>query len=168
MWDLRTIMAVAALAFGTWSYVSGGSTSRTLTTRLDSALTLIDLQQGTITEKTSKLADMIALADVNYKAFEAERADRIRFAAIAAKSQQAAKQRDATLQTALKRIRHAPQSDDGPISPVLRRELDDLGSDSVRPNMVSDPAADAPSEAPSGAPASGPVPTPVPKPTPTS
>jgi len=80
--------------------------------------------------------------EANLKAIEAVRADLERQAKIASQAQAVANKRAAELASTKKRIRNAPKSFDGPVAPVLRRELDELRTDSVRPVVDGDAPTD--------------------------
>lgn len=137
--NLSQMIALAAVAFGAWSYVSGNVSKA----RLEAAASLLDVQQQNNEQVQRERDEARALADANYKAFMAEKAERARIEKIASDARAAATKRAADLATALKRIKNAPKSFDGPVAPVLRHELDDLRAGSVRPDAGN---GDAPAD----------------------
>ena len=117
-------------------------------TRLTASTALIDVANTKLAAKEAELATAAEINAANLAALAAVKADLDRQAIIAAKAQQAERKRAADLKTALKRIHNAPKSDDGPVAPVLRRELDDLRLDSVRPDGSGDAPANPTNENP--------------------
>lgn len=67
--------------------------------------------------------------DANMATLAAIKADLARQAEIATKFEKQARARGAELKATLKRIEDAPATDDGPIAPVLGRELERLRND---------------------------------------
>lgn len=112
---------------------------------------MIAVAQKDAAAAKAELAIANEIAAANFAALEAVKADLAHQAAVAARAQAAERKRAADLKTALKRIHNAKPSEDGPIAPVLRRELDDLRLDGVRPDGGGAPAADTPNETPIGA-----------------
>lgn len=86
------------------------------------------LQTAAVTVETANKA-VAAAKQTNRDNLDAIAAMRTREAkalADAAKFQKAADERAAALNKALRRIANAPKTDDGPLAPVLRRELDSM------------------------------------------
>ena len=136
--NLSRIIAAAALAglgvvYSEWTGDAG---------RLTAADAMLAVANTKLTAANKDLAGAKETSQANLNAFNAERAARVKEAQVAAKAQAAERKRAADLKTALKRIHNAPKSDDGAIAPVLRRELDDLRLNGVRP------VGDGPSVAP--------------------
>ena len=136
--NLSRIIAAAALAglgvvYSEWTGDAG---------RLTASTALIDVANTKLAAAKAELATAAEINAANIAAINAMQADLERQAVIAARAQQAERKRAADLKTALKRIHNAPKSDDGAIAPVLRRELDDLRLNGVRP------VGDGPSVAP--------------------
>lgn len=145
--NLSRIIAAAALAglgvvYSEWTGDAG---------RLTASVALVDVANTKLAAAKKDLATAEEINQANLAALAAVQADLERQAIIAAKAQQAERKRAADLKTALKRIHNAPKSDDGPVAPVLRRELDDLRLDSVRPDGSGDAPANPTNETPIGA-----------------
>lgn len=142
-------LGAAGVAYSGWS----GDSARLVAADAILAVAQTDLTGAKKDLKTAreKLEDAAAINAANLIALDAWKAEVERQTALAAKAQAAERKRAADLQTALKRIKNAPKSEDGPIAPVLRRELDDLRTDSVRPDGNGAPAADPTNQDPSGA-----------------
>lgn len=145
--NLSRIIAAAALAglgivYSEWTGDAG---------RLTASVALVDVANTKLAAAHKDLAQAEEINQANLAALAAVKADLDRQAIIAAKAQQAERKRAADLKTALKRIHNAPKSEDGPIAPVLRRELDDLRIDSVRPDGSGDAPANPTNETPTGA-----------------
>jgi hypothetical protein len=161
--NLSTILAGGSMAALAIVYVLWTKQVNERDAQIDAAATLIDLQQ-------KHLAEEKAINESNVAALKAMDEHLKRQAEIAARAQATAAKKAADLKFVLKRIKNAPKSDDGPVAPVLRRELDDLRSDGVRPvdPASSDAPADAVDAVPSGTPADQPVEPTVSRPAPTS
>jgi hypothetical protein len=98
------------------------------------------LEAKKVERRDDELASYKAVQELSDKAFaqvqetneaalaavERLKADVKRQSALAAKYDGIARQRDVALKNALKRISDAPTSEDGPVAPVLQRELDSL------------------------------------------
>lgn len=145
--NLQTILTLASLAGA--AYMGSGWSSDSA--RLLAADAMLAGAQKKLDAANRDLATANEINEANIAALAAVKADLERQAAIAARAQAAAQRRDADLKTALKRIKNAPKSEDGPIAPVLRRELDDLRTDGVRPDGGGTPAANTAHEDPGGA-----------------
>ena len=117
-------------------------------TRLTASTALIDVANTKLAAAKAELATAAEINAANIAAINAMQADLERQAVIAARAQQAERKRAADLKTALKRIKNASPSEDGPIAPVLRRELDDLRLNGVRPDGSGDAPANPTNENP--------------------
>lgn len=137
-------VALAGLAYTTTQW-SGSSA------QIVAADAMLAVAEKKVADAQRELATANEINEANIAALAAIKEDLERQAAIAARAQAAERKRAADLQTALKRIKNAPKSEDGPIAPVLRRELDDLRTDSVRPDGNGAPPADPTNQDPSGA-----------------
>ena len=153
--NLSTILALAGLAGVAYSYSglpgSLQASSAAESARVLAADAMLAVATTKLAAKETELATAAEINAANLAALAAVKADLDRQAIIAAKAQQAERKRAADLKTALKRIHNAPKSDDGPVAPVLRRELDDLRLDSVRPDGSGDAPANPTDQNPIGA-----------------
>lgn len=140
---------IAGVALAGLAYTSTGWSGEAA--RVAASAALIDVANTKLASAHKDLALAEEINQANLAALAAVKADLERQAAIAAKAQMAERKRAADLKTALKRIHNAPKSDDGPVAPVLRRELDDLRLNGVRPDGNSDAPANPTNENPIGA-----------------
>jgi hypothetical protein len=135
-------LAVAVM-YGLWTYqIKQARAER------DAAIAMVDVSIGQVNQAK-------AVNEANLAALEAVKASVVAAQAARVKAEADAHKRSVALQSALKRIANAPQTDDGPVAPILRGQLDELG----RLQLVapSNPAADRPNENPGGT-AGDPVP----------
>lgn len=106
-----------AIIYGAWSWQS------------KSQKATIAAQQATIQSLNVAVIEAKSVNDANMATLEAIKADLARQAEIATKFEKQARARGAALKATLKRIEDAPATDDGPVAPVLGRELDRLRND---------------------------------------
>lgn len=92
---------------------------------------LIAAHQAVEAVAARQIDEAKALNEGNQAALEALEQEVERQKGLAVKAERTARARDASLKQALKRIADAPLSEDGPIAPVLKRELDSLRTDPV-------------------------------------
>ena len=111
-----------ALLYGLYAYEARKVEKRETIIRAHEAVQALTAKQ---------LEDAAAVNDSNQKAISELMQDIAVQQKLTAKAERAARERDASLKHALKRIADAPQSDDGNIAPVLKRELDSLRADRV-------------------------------------
>lgn len=145
--NLSRILALAGFAVA--AYMGSGWSGEA--ERVTAAAIALDVQQKELAAAKRDLATAAEINEANLAAILEVKAEAERQAAIAIKAKAAEAKRSADLKTALKRIKNAPKSEDGPIAPVLRRELDDLRTDGVRPDGGGTPAANTAHEDPGGA-----------------
>lgn len=106
-----------AIIYGAWSWQSKGQKAT------------IAAQQATIASLNEAVIEAKGVNDANIQTLAAIKEDLARQAKVAAKYEALANKRGAALKATLKRIEDAPLTDDGPIAPVLGRELDELRND---------------------------------------
>lgn len=111
----------------------------------DAAITMVDVSIGQVNQAK-------AVNEANLAALEAVKADVVAAQAARVKAEADAHKRSVALQSALKRIANAPASDDGPVAPVLRDQLFDLGG-RLQPVAGGDKGPDRPDTNPGGTPA---------------
>lgn len=100
----------------------------------------------TIAALNDAVIEAKSVNDANMATLEAIKADLARQAEIATKFEKQARARGAALKATLKRIEDAPATDDGPVAPVLGRELERLRNDGA-----GQPATDRDHQDPAGA-----------------
>jgi hypothetical protein len=113
------------------------------TARLAAADAMLAVAHKRLSELDADRAALEQINNANLMALESVKADLERQAQIAEAAQATANKRAAELNASKKRIKHAPKSFDGPVAPVLRRELDELRADGVRPVVDVGAPADA-------------------------
>lgn len=106
-----------AIIYGAWSWQSQGQNAT------------IAAQQATIASLNEAVIEAEGVNDANIATLAAIKEDLARQEKVAAKYEALANKRGAALKATLKRIEDAPLTDDGPIAPVLGRELDRLRND---------------------------------------
>ena len=89
----------------------------------------IAAQQTTIAQLNESVIEAKSVNDANIATLAQIKADLARQAEVTAKFEALAAKRGAALKATLKRIEDAPATDDGPVAPVLGRELDRLRND---------------------------------------
>lgn len=118
-WDARGLIAIGlavAAALGLWWYVDH------LQGRAEAAeARAIRLEVG--------LNEAVADASANAQAFEQLKVDNERTIAAVERERDSLSRRAARVRVIVKEIERAPDSDDGPVAPVLRRALDRLRGD---------------------------------------
>jgi hypothetical protein len=130
-------LAVAVM-YGLWTYqIKQARAER------DAAIAMVDVSIG-------QVAQAKAVNEANLAALEAVKADVVAAQAARQKAEADAHKRSVALNNALKRIANAPVSDDGPVSPILRDQLNELRW--VQPVAPSNPAPDRVNENPGGTP----------------
>jgi hypothetical protein len=135
-------LAVAVM-YGLWTYqIKQARAER------DAAVAMVDVSIQQVNQAK-------AVNEANLAALEAVKASVVAAQAARQKAEADAHKRSVALNNALKRIANAPQTDDGPVAPILRGQLDELGR--VLVVEPSNPTADRPNENPGGA-AGDPVP----------
>lgn len=103
---------------------------------------LIAAHQAVEAVAARQIEEAKAMNEGNQAALAALEQEVERQKALAVKAERTARARDASLKQALKRIADAPLSEDGPIAPVLKRELDGLRTDPVAGSTGSPGSSD--------------------------
>jgi hypothetical protein len=140
------------------TYLTGGLTLACVALYVMWSLSAAEVRTKDATIKAKDVVIVTSIAEVakakatnrdNLDAIAAIRTREMKALEDAAKFQKAADERAAALNKALRRIASAPKTDDGPLAPVLKRELDSLRT--VFPPGTAGP--DGANEDPSGNPA---------------